>query len=91
MVWEKEVISSQMWPADSGGRKCTSGRFREALKRESQIGFARALTIAAYREVAIGINQQFSRASMAFRAEEGYENEEWNVENTAVSIADEPA
>jgi hypothetical protein len=44
MVWEKEVISSHMWPADPSGRKWTSDRFREALKRESRIGLGLELT-----------------------------------------------
>jgi hypothetical protein len=37
MVWEKEAISSHMWPADPNGRKWTSERFREALKRRDCI------------------------------------------------------
>ncbi|KAJ4392413.1 hypothetical protein N0V91_011401 [Didymella pomorum] len=76
MVWEKEVISSHMWPADPSGRKWTSDRFRETLKRESRIGLGLELTIAAYREIAIGISWRFLRGSTAFRADEGDENEE---------------
>jgi hypothetical protein len=48
MVWEKEVISSHMWPADPSGRKWTSDRFRETLKRESWIRLGLELTIPAY-------------------------------------------
>jgi len=88
MVWEKEVISSHMWPADPSGRKWTSDRFREALKRESRIGLGLELTIPAYREIAIGISRRFLRGSTAFRADEGDENEEWNEENTWSAIAD---
>jgi RecQ family ATP-dependent DNA helicase len=88
MVWEKEVISSHMWPADPSGRKWTSDRFREALKRESRIGMGLELTIAAYREIAIGISRRFLRGSTAFRADEGEENEEWNEENTWSAVAD---
>jgi RecQ family ATP-dependent DNA helicase len=88
MVWEKEVISSHMWPADPSGRKWTSDRFREALKRESRIGLGLELTIAAYREIAIGISRRFLRGSTAFRADEGDENEEWNEENAWSAIAD---
>ena len=91
MVWEKEVISSHMWPADPNGRKWTSDRFREALKRESTIGLGQALTIAAYREIAIGISRRFLRGSTAFRTEEGDDNKEWNEENTAAFVADEQA
>ena len=90
-MWEKEVISSHMWPADPSGRKWTSDRFREALKRESRIGLGQALTIAAYREIAIGISRRFLRGSTAFRTEEGDDNEEWNEENTAAFVADEQA
>ena len=91
MVWEKEVISSHMWPADPSGRKWTSDRLREALKRESRVGLGQELTIAAYREIAIGISRRFLRGSTAFRAEEGDENQEWNEENMASAIADEQA
>ncbi|CAN9275191.1 unnamed protein product, partial [Alternaria alternata] len=80
-----------MWPADPSGRKWTSDRFREALKRESRIGLGQALTIAAYREIAIGISRRFLRGSTAFRTEEGDDNEEWNEENTAAFVADEQA
>jgi hypothetical protein len=37
MVWEKEAVLSHLWPADPSGRKWTTDRLREALKRESQI------------------------------------------------------
>jgi hypothetical protein len=76
MVWEKEVILSHMWPVDLSGRKWTSDRFREALKRESRIGLGLELTIPAYREIAISISRRFLRGSTAFRADEGDENEE---------------
>jgi hypothetical protein len=91
MVWEKEAVSSHMWPADPNGRKWTSERFREALKRESWIGLGQELTIASYREIAIGISWRFLRRSTAFTAEEGDENEEWNEENRESLIADEQA
>ncbi|KAL1640735.1 hypothetical protein SLS61_010230 [Didymella pomorum] len=91
MVWEKEAISSHMWPADPSGRKWTSDRFREILKRESRVGLKQELTIAAYREIAIGISRRFLRPSSAFRAEEGEEHEEWNEENMLATIQDEQA
>lgn len=91
MVWEKEAVSSHMWPADPNGRKWTSERFREALKRESRLGLGQELTIAAYREIAIGISRRFLRGATAFKTEEGDENEEWKEENLGASIADEQA
>lgn len=91
MVWEKEAISSHMWPADPSGCKWTSERFRRVLKRESRVGLGQELTIQSYREVAIGISRKFMRGSAAFGTEEGDENEEWEEENTAAAIADEQA
>lgn len=88
MVWEKEAISSHMWPADPSGRKWTTDRLREALKRETSIGLSQALTIAAYREIAIGISRRFLRGSTAFQPEEGDENEAWNEEKMAGLVAD---
>jgi hypothetical protein len=35
LVWEKEAVSSHMWPADPSGHKWTTDRLRKALKRES--------------------------------------------------------
>jgi hypothetical protein len=78
LVWEKEAVSSHMWPADPSGRKWTTERLREALKRESRIGIGQELTIAAYRKIAIGISRRFLRGSTAFKTEEGDENEAWD-------------
>jgi hypothetical protein len=91
LVWEKEAVSSHMWPADPNGRKWTTERLREALKRESRIGIGQEWTIAAYREIAIGISRRFLRGSTAFKAEEGDENEVWDEEHAGASIADEQA
>jgi hypothetical protein len=91
MAWGKEAISSHMWPADPNGRKWTSERFRDALKRESRIGLGQELTIASYREIAIGISRRFLRRSTAFAADEGDESEGWNEENRESLIADEQA
>lgn len=91
MVWEKEAVSSHMWPADPNGRKWTSERVREVLKRETQIGLEQALTIHAYREVAIGISRRFLRGSSAFATDEGDESEAWKDDNLAAFIADEQA
>ena len=90
-MWEKENVLSHMWLADPNGRKWTTERLREALKRESRIRIGQELTIAAYREIAIGISRRFLRGSAAFRTEEGEENEEWAEENIGASIADEQA
>jgi superfamily II DNA helicase RecQ len=91
MVWEKEAMSSHMWPADPSGRKWTTERLRQVLKRESKVGLGQELTVAAYREIAIGISRKFMRGATAFGVEEGEENEEWNEENVAAAIADEQA
>jgi hypothetical protein len=91
LVWEKEAVSSHMWPADPNGRKWTTERLREALKRESWIGMGQEWTMAAYCEIAIGISRRFLRGSTAFKAEEGDENEAWDEEQAGASIADEQA
>jgi superfamily II DNA helicase RecQ len=88
LVWEKEVISSHLWPADPSGRKWTSDRLREVLKRESIIGLGQALTIQSYRDIAIGISRRFMRGSTAFGTDDGDENKEWDQENAAAITAD---
>jgi hypothetical protein len=80
-----------MWLADPSGRKWTTDRLREALKRESWIAMGQDWTFAGYREIAIGISRRFLRGSAAFQPEEGDENKEWNKENIEASIADEQA
>jgi hypothetical protein len=77
-----------MWPVDQSGRKWTSDQFRETLKRGSRIGLGLELTIAAYREIAIGISRRFLRGFTAFRADERDENEEWKEENAWSAVAD---
>ena len=91
MVWEKETMSSHLWPADPSGRKWTTERLRETLKRESRVGLGQAVTVQAYREIAIGISRRFMRRSTALAAEEGEENSEWDEEKMAAAIADEQA
>ncbi|KAI2475473.1 ATP-dependent DNA helicase Q5 [Pyrenophora tritici-repentis] len=91
LVWEKEAVSSHMWPADPSGRKWTTDRLREALKRESRIAMGQEWTFAGYREMAIGISRRFLRGSTAFQADEGEENKEWAEEQAGDSIADEQA
>ncbi|KAE8823008.1 hypothetical protein PTNB85_10187 [Pyrenophora teres f. teres] len=91
LVWEKEAVSSHMWPADLSGRKWTTDRLREALKRESRIAMGQEWTFAGYREMAIGISRRFLRGSTAFQADEGEENKEWAEEQAGDSIADEQA
>jgi superfamily II DNA helicase RecQ len=91
MVWEKEAMSSHMWPADPSGRKWTSERMRHVLKRESSAGLGQEFTIQSYRQIAIGISRRFMRGPTAFGDEDGDENEEWNEDNIAAVIADEQA
>jgi hypothetical protein len=90
LVWEKETVSSHMWPANPNGRKWTTDRLREALKRESRIAMGQEWTFAGYREMAIGISRRFLRGSTAFQAEEG-EGKEGNEDTAEASIADEQA
>jgi hypothetical protein len=90
LVWEKEVVSSHMWPADPNGRKWTTDRLCEALKRESRIAMSQEWTFARYREMAIGISRRFLRGSTAFQADESEEKEE-NKDTAEASIANEQA
>jgi hypothetical protein len=90
LVWEKEAVSSHMWPADPNGRKWTTDRLREALKRESRIAMGQEWTFAGYREMGIGISRRFLRGSTAFQADES-EEKEGNEDTAEASIADEQA
>jgi superfamily II DNA helicase RecQ len=96
VAWERETMSSHLWPADPSGRKWTSERLRRVLKRESGAGMGQELTIQAYRQIAIGISRKFMRASAAFCPdddddEDGQPNSPWDEENWASGIADAQA
>jgi hypothetical protein len=59
--------SAYLWEPDPDGRAWSSERLRHVLKRESAIGLkGQSLTIASYREVAIGISRRFMRPSSTF-------------------------
>ncbi|KAG9375667.1 hypothetical protein A1F94_013723 [Pyrenophora tritici-repentis] len=90
LVWEKEAVSSHMWPADPSGRKWTTDRLREALKREPDrdgpgVDVCRVPGDGDWHQPAV------LRGSTAFQADEGEENKEWAEEQAGDSIADEQA
>ena len=43
-VWDKQAVSAHMWPADARGKKWTSERMREVMKRETAVGLGQAIT-----------------------------------------------
>jgi hypothetical protein len=90
LVWEKEAVLLHMWPADPNGRKWTTDRLQEALKRESQIAIGQEWTFAGYCEMAISISRQFLRGSTTFQADESKEKE-GNEDMAEASIANEQA
>ena len=63
-----ETISSPyIWGCDVGsGREWSSERLREVLKRETRTGLGTAMTVAHYRDIAIGMSRRFLRPSSAF-------------------------
>ena len=86
LVWEKEAVSSHMWPSDPSARKWTTHHFHEALKRESRTVMGQEWTFAGYREIAIGTSRRFLRGSTAFQADEG-EGKKGGAETAEVSIS----
>lgn len=94
MVWKKDAISAHVWPTDPSGKKWTSERMRNVLKRESRVGLSgQELTIQSYRDIAIGISRKFMRRSTVFHKDKGdeKEEEEWDEESMAAAIADAQA
>ena len=90
-------VSSHLWPADHRGRKVTSARMRETLKRYSREHLGEVLTIAAYREIAIAISRRFMRDCDAFMAdqdgidEEGAGDGEQSVGRRLQAVIDQQA
>ncbi len=94
MVWKKDAISAHIWPTDPSGKKWTSERMRNVLKRESRVELSgQELTIQSYRDIAIGISRKFMRRSTVFHKDKGdeKEEEEWNEESMATAIANAQA
>lgn len=69
-------VSSHLWSEDCRGRKWTSPRMREVLKRYSREHLGETLTIAAYREVAIAISRKFLRECDAFKDDHDHDDDE---------------
>ena len=91
MLWEKATISDHMWPADADGKKWTTDRMKGELQKVSKAGLGYAVTVAAYREIAVAISRQWVRGATAFQSDQDEENEEWEKENTTGNAADEQA
>jgi superfamily II DNA helicase RecQ len=87
LVWGKETIAAYMWSEDYDGKKWTSERMRQTLKRASMASLKQELTIQSYREIAIGISRRFMRGSTVFRPEEEA-LKEWTGENVLAEVAD---
>ena len=61
------ITSPYLWGVDVGsGREWGPERLREVLKRETRTGLGMAMTVAHYRDIAIGISRRFLRPSSAF-------------------------
>lgn len=69
--------ASFLWGPDPGtGRKWSSDRFRQVLKRETQTRLSRqGITIPAYRDLAVGISRRFLRPNSQFRHNQQEERE----------------
>jgi RecQ family ATP-dependent DNA helicase len=71
---KKDSRSQHMWPTDPGGKKWTSPRMREVMKRESNIGMGVQLTIQAWRDLAIGISRHYMREKQTFTDDDNDED-----------------
>lgn len=61
------ITSPYLWCQDVGsGRAWGSERLRAVIKQETRTGLGVPLTVANYRDIAIGISQQFLRPTSAF-------------------------
>lgn len=59
-------VPAPLWPADYHGRKVTSMRMRERMKRYIREHLGQTLTIRSYREIAIAVSSKFIGEQGAF-------------------------
>ena len=91
LVWQQKAVSDYMWPADPDGRQWTTERIKKVLQQTSEKGLGQAISVAAYREIAIAISRQWVRGETAF--DEDGEGESIESQITAMDgvAADEQA
>jgi hypothetical protein len=87
-VWQKDEISSHVWPADPKGKQWTPARMSSVLKRSSIAGMGVAIGLQAYRNLAIAISRRYLRPKEAFRLDEDDEDGDRDEDTEAVT-ADE--
>ena len=91
LVWQEDVVSDYMWPADAEGRKWTTDRMKRELQQVSQKTLGQSISVAAYREIAIAISRQWVRGDSAFQRDSEDESIEAQVERMDGDAADEQA
>jgi superfamily II DNA helicase RecQ len=89
-VWQKDEISSHVWPADPKGRQWTPARMSKELRRASMAGMGMEIGLQAYRNLAIAISRRYLRPKEAFRLDEDDEDGDRD-EDTEAMTADEQA
>jgi superfamily II DNA helicase RecQ len=87
-VWQKDEVSSYVWPADPKGRQWTSARMSTAMRRISVAGLGAEIGLQAYRDLAIAISRRYLRPKEAFRRDEDDEDGDRDEDVEAVT-ADE--
>ncbi|TKA60225.1 hypothetical protein B0A55_13169, partial [Friedmanniomyces simplex] len=91
LVWQQTAMSDFMWPADPEGRKWTTDRMKKELQHISEKGLGQAITVAAYREIAIAISRKWVRGATAFQGDNTDEGIEAQIDSMDDNAADEQA
>ena len=84
-VWQKNEVSSYVWPADPKGRQWTSARMSQAMRRISVAGLGAEIGLQAYRDLAIAISRRYLRPKDAFRRDEDDEDGDRDEDVEAVT------
>jgi superfamily II DNA helicase RecQ len=78
LLGRDDAMHAHVWRADeTTGRPWTSERMRHALRDESLASMGQALTIAAYREIAIAMSRRWLRKSYAGERDDESEDMDW--------------
>lgn len=85
-------LSAHLWAPEPGGKKRTTERMRQAMKRETPAGLGHEITVQAYRDIAIAISRQWIRGPIAFRQDDGEADDgEQPQDKDGAAIADAQA
>lgn len=70
VIWQKDSVSTLVWPPDPKGTKWTGTRMTNAMQKASRRGMGVVIGVQAWRHMVISISRRFLRKDHAFNVDE---------------------